>query len=201
MDVRSYRRVFDLERRIYRVDRLRLNPAGIPVRGIVYFLVILGLALLTARLPLLALVANELPWYLRDVALPAGCAALLTVIRIEGRPFHLAAQALFRHRAGSRRLSGLRPRGPSSCAFPGARWLPEQIVMLPDGSEGRMRRLRYTGPGAVLVAVAHHRQLRGGALELFGRRPCVVVRQRLGARPPCRGQVIVLERAAQLRVR
>jgi len=177
MEVRSYRRVFDLERRIYRVDRLRLNPAGIPVRGIVYFLVILGLAL------------------------PAGCAALLTVIRIEGRPFHLAAQALFRHRAGSRRLSGLRPRGPSSCAFPGARWLPEQIVMLPDGSEGRMRRLRYTGPGAVLVAVAHHRQLRGGALELFGRRPCVVLRQRLGARPPCRGQVIVLERAAQLRVR
>jgi hypothetical protein len=73
--------------------------------------------------------------------------------------------------------------------------------MLPDGSEGRMRRLRYTGPGAVLVAVAHHRQMRGGALELLGRRQCVVVRQRLGAKPPRRGQVIVLERAAQLRVR
>jgi hypothetical protein len=201
MEVRSYRRVFDLERRIYRVDRLRLNPAGIPVRGIVYFVVILGLALLIARLPLLALVANGLPWYLRDIALPAGCAALLSVIRIEGRPFHLAAQALFRHRAGWRRLSGLRPCGPSSCAFPGARWLPGRIVMLPDGSEGRMRRLRYTGPGAVLVAVAHHRQLRGGALELLGRRPCMVVRQRLGARPPRRGQVIVLERAAQLHVR
>jgi hypothetical protein len=201
MEVRSYRRVFDLERRIYRVDRLRLNPAGIPVRGIVYFLVILGLSLLIARLPLLALAANALPWYVRDVALPAGCAALLTVIRIEGRPFHLAAQALFRHRAGRRRLSGLRPRGPSSCALPGARWLPEQIVMLPDGSEGKMRRLRYTGPGAVLVAVAYHRQLRGGALGLPGRRPCVVVRQRLGARPPRQGQVIVLERAAQLRVR
>ena len=201
MDVRSYRRVFDLERRIYRVDRLRLNPTGIPVRGIVYFLAIVGLSLLIARLPLLALAANALPWYLRDVALPAGCAALLTVIRIEGRPFHLAAQSLLRHRTGSRRLSGLRPLGPSSCAFPGARWLPEQIVMLPDGSEARMRRLRYTGPGAVLVAVAHHRQPRGGALGLLGRRPCVIVRQRLGARPPRQGQVIVLERAAQLHVR
>ena len=201
MDVRSYRRVFDLERRIYRVDRLRLNPAGIPVRGIVYLLVILGLSVLAARLPLLAPVANGLPWYLRDAALPVGCAALLTGIRIEGRPFHLAAQALIRHRAGSRRLSCLRPCGPGSCAFPGARWLPGQIVMLPDGSEGMMRRLRYTGPGAVLVAVAHHRQLRGGALELLGRRPCVVVHQRLGAQPPCRRQVIVLERAAQLRVR
>ncbi len=27
--------------------------------------------------------------------------------------------------------------------------------MLPDGSEKKMRRLRYTGPGAVLVTVAH----------------------------------------------
>jgi hypothetical protein len=201
MDVRSYRRVFDLERRIYRVDRLRLNPAGIPVRGIVYFVVILGLALLVARVPLVALVADGLPWYLRDVALPAGCAALLTVIRIEGRPFHLAAQALLRHRAGGRRLACLRPCGPSSCAFPGARWVPERIVMLPDGSEGHLRRLRYTGPGAVLVAVAHHRQLRGGALEFVGRRPCVVVRQRVGAQHPHRGQVIVLNRSAQLRVR
>ena len=29
--------------------------------------------------------------------------------------------------------------------------------MLPDGSDGRMRRLRYTGPGAVLVTAAHER--------------------------------------------
>jgi hypothetical protein len=201
MDVRSYRRVFDLERRIYRVDRLRLNPSGVPVRGIVYFLVLVAMSLAVARLPLLALVANALPWYLRDVALPGGCAALLTLIRIEGRPFHLAAQALLRHRAGWRRLSCLRPCGPSSCAFPGARWVPERIVLLPDGSEGRMRRLRYTGPGAVLVAVAHDRQLPGRGLELLGRRPCVVVRQRLGAGAPHRGQVIVLARAAQLRVR
>jgi hypothetical protein len=201
MDVRSYRRVFDLERRIYRVDRLRLNPAGIPVRGIVYFLVILGLSLLVSRLPLLALVADGLPWYLRDVALPSGCAALLTVIRIEGRPFHLAARALLRHRTGWRRTSCLRRCGPTSLACPGARWRPEQILMLPDGSEGRMRRLRYTGPGAVLVAGAHDRQMRGGALEFLGGGPRVVVRQRLGAQPPRRGHVIVLERAAQLRVR
>ncbi len=34
MEIRSYRRVFDLERRIYQVDRLRLNPSGVPVRGV-----------------------------------------------------------------------------------------------------------------------------------------------------------------------
>jgi hypothetical protein len=35
MDIRSYRAVFDLERRIYRIDRLRLNPSGVPVRGVI----------------------------------------------------------------------------------------------------------------------------------------------------------------------
>ena len=38
IEIRSYRAVFDLERRIYRVDRLRLNPGGVPVRGVVYCL-------------------------------------------------------------------------------------------------------------------------------------------------------------------
>ncbi len=42
IEIRSYRAVFDLERRIYRVDQLRLNPGGIPVRGVVYFLAILA---------------------------------------------------------------------------------------------------------------------------------------------------------------
>ena len=51
MEIRSYRRVFDLERRIYRIDHLRLNPSGVPVRGVVYFLALLAGVLLAARLP------------------------------------------------------------------------------------------------------------------------------------------------------
>src|SRR5580704_4333703 len=106
MEIRSYRAVFDLERRIYRVDRLRLNPGGIPLRGVVYcFALLAGLALL-GTLPLLGSAVRALPWYLRDLVLPAGGAALLTVIRIEGRPFHLAAAALLRHALGPRELSG-----------------------------------------------------------------------------------------------
>ena len=102
MEIRSYRAVFDLERRIYRVDRLRLNPGGIPLRGVVYCLALLaGLALLGA-LPLVGAAVRALPWYLRDLVLPAGGAALLTVIRVEGRPFHLAAAALLRHALGPR---------------------------------------------------------------------------------------------------
>jgi hypothetical protein len=156
MEIRSYRAVFDLERRIYRIDRLRLNPGGIPVRGAVYCLAILAALALAGALPLLGAVVRALPWYLRDLALPAGSAAVLTMIRIEGRPFHLAAAALLRHAAGPHNLAGLlaAPRSADLRAAGGARgrgWRPEDLLILPDGSDARSRRLRYSGPGAVRV--------------------------------------------------
>jgi hypothetical protein len=51
IEIRSYRRVFDLERRIYSVDRLRLNPGGVPVRGVVYFLAIVLGGLIAGGMP------------------------------------------------------------------------------------------------------------------------------------------------------
>ena len=190
MEIRSYRRVFDLERRIYRVDRLRLNPGGVPVRGIVYFLAILAAVLIAARLPLLGDGARLLPWYLGDLLLPAASSAILTMIRVEGRPFHLAARALVRYRTGPRRLADAR-----RCAGPGERWRPEEIVLLPDGSDSRMRRMRYTGPGAVLVSVEHEPLSTGRrSLVLTLREP--PVREALK-----RAQVIALAPGARLRVR
>jgi len=202
MEIRSYRRVFDLERRIYRVDRLRLNPGGVPVRGVVYFLAIAAATVIASCIPILAVLARALPWYLRDLALPGASSALLTVIRVEGRPFHLAAHALARYRSGPRHLVGLHPCWPSSGSRQGGRWRPAEILLLPDGSDCRMRRLRYTGPGAVLVAVAHERAVsRLGILSFAGRRPDLTLRQSRGARQPVRGEVIVLERASRLEVR
>ena len=171
MEIRSYRRVFDLERRLYRVDRLRLNPGGVPVRGVVYFLVALAICLVFQQLPWLGAIARMIPWYLRDLALPAAVATVLGVIRIEGRPFHLAAQALLRHQLGARRLAGDR-----RCRAPGERWWPPDIVLLPDGSDGGMRRMRYKGPGAVLVTVEHER----AGSRLGGRARCLA---RLVGRP------------------
>jgi hypothetical protein len=202
MEIRSYRRVFDLERRIYRIDRLRLNPGGVPVRGVVYFLALLASALLAGRLPLLAALAGALPWYVRGLALPVAGAAVLTVIRIEGRPFHLAAGALVRYHSQPRRLAGLCGGRAQSCSLPGALWRPDPLLLLPDGSDSRMRRLRYTGPGAVLVAVAHRREMGStGVRQALVRRRQLTLRQSPGAPTPERGQVIVLERAARLRVR
>ena len=192
--------MFDLERRIYRVDRLRLNPGGIPVRGVVYFLAILLATLIAGGLPLLGRAVGVLPWYLRDLALPLASATVLSVIRIEGRPFHLAAYALARYRTGPRRLAGLRPCAASGA--PGARWRPREIVLLPDGSDARIRRLRYTGPGAVLVTAAHERvEQGGGPLRLLGRGRSLTLRELPGRSAPSSGQVIALAPGARLDVR
>lgn len=158
MEIRSYRRVFDLERRVYSVDSLRLNPGGVPVRGILYFAAILCMVLVVSRLPLLGRLVEVLPWYMRDLLLPGASATLVGMIRVEGRTFHLAAFALGRCWLGPRLLCGLCP-----CAPAGQRWYPQDILILPDGSDSRMRRMRYEGPGAVLIAVEHERN--GSTME------------------------------------
>jgi hypothetical protein len=197
VEIVSYRTVFDLERRVYRIDRLRLNPNGLPLRGLVYFLALLAAALFCAKLPLLGSLVRALPWYLRDLGIPAGGAALLGMIRVEGRPFHLAARALLRYGAAPRHLAGLR-----RCAAPGSRWRPGELLMLPDGSDARLRRLRYTGAGAVRVSVAHTRaEYAGGAIGGMLGRPRMTLEVLVGRRAPAHGQVIALAAGARLEVR
>ncbi|HEY4810157.1 MAG TPA: hypothetical protein VIH71_03770 [Solirubrobacteraceae bacterium] len=201
MEVRSYRRVFDLERRIYSVDRVRLNPGGVPVRGVLYFLALLVVGLVASGLPLIGSLAHVLPWFVRDLALPGAGAAVLSVIRIEGRVFHLAAQSLVRYWMAPRSLTGVR-----RCESVGDTWCPEEILLLPDGSDHHMRGLRYTGPGAVLVSVEHERHGRAreagsSGIARAGLRPVLSLREKPGARVLAQGQVISLGVGARLRVR
>jgi hypothetical protein len=125
IEIRSYRRVFALERRLYQIDRLRLNPTGVPLRGIAYFLALLGAVLLLSGLPLVGDVVRIVPWYLREAIAPALAAAVCTVIRVEGRPFHLAALALLRYHLSSRHCAGVR-----RCSAPGSRWHPGELLVL-----------------------------------------------------------------------
>lgn len=180
IEIRSYRRVFDLERRVYNIDSLRLNPAGVPVRGILYFASILLVGLLAAQLPLLGSGVRAIPWLARDLALPGVGASILAVIRLEGRTFHLAALALLGYWLGPRHLAGLQAAPPL-----GRRWSPEEILILPDGSDPHLRRMRYTGPGAALVAVAHERS--DGRM-----RATVTLRERAECGSPRGSQVILL---------
>jgi hypothetical protein len=196
MEVRSYRRVFDLERRIYRVDRFRLNPSGVPVRGVVYLLAMSLSTLVASRLPLAGQLMQRVPWFLRYLALPGLTTMVLTVVRIEGRPFHLAARALLRHRAGRGNPFGLRTAEEGR----NARWAPPPILILADGSDGS-RRLSYTGPGAVLVTVAHQRKAGSGPLVRMGLGAHVQVRQVPQSARPSSGAVILLDRGTRLSVR
>lgn len=201
IEIRSYRRVFELERRIYRIDRLRLNPGGVPVRGIVYFLVLAAVGVLVGGVPLLRPLARIVPWYLRGLLLPGVGAALLTLVRLEGRAFHMAARALLSYRAGPRHLAGLERRSSV-----GVRWRPGELLVLPDGSDPRVRRLRYVGPGAVLVTVEHERFVRGsrGAWSLAGwgaRARSLVVRELPGGRVLPQGEVVALARGTRLLTR
>lgn len=199
MEVRSYRRVFELERRLYRIDRIRLNPNGVPVRGVVYFLALLAVAIVVARLPLVNFAAGPIPWYARDVALPGALAALLAVVRVDGRPFHLAARALIRLCSRPRRLVRLQPRRLPD----GARWTPPPVLLIPDGSDSEIRRFRYIGPGAVRVTCLHMLRAAHGPLVGFGWRAHLSVRATaddMNARRR-RGEVVVLDRGTRLSTR
>lgn len=199
MEIRSYRRVFDLERRVYSVDRLRLNPSGVPVRGVVYFVAAVIAVLVSSGLPVLGGGLDLAPWYLRDLLFPALAATLMALIRVEGRTFHHAAYSLLRFTCARQRLIG----GARGCGC--QRWYPHDVLAVPDGSEPRFRRLLYTGPGAVLVGVAHERQGhprdgKGGGWRPSGPRPALILRRSRGAGASPGPQVILLAAGARLRV-
>jgi hypothetical protein len=190
--------VFELERRIYRIDRLRLNPGGVPVRGVVYFLALTALSMLAGAFPPTAVVAQALPWYMRALIAPGLGAALLALIRVDGRPFHIVVRAQIGFWASPRHLAGVvRRTSVGTC------WLPEDIVLLPDGSDAQMRRLSYSGPGAALVTVEHERHLapgrRGRSRSLLrSPRAALTLCQCAGGRALTPGQVVVLDRGARL---
>lgn len=201
IEIRSFRRVFDLERRIYSVDQLRLNPGGVPVRGIVYFLALALASLALGSVPLLGALSKCVPWYLRDLGAPLTLAMLLSVVRIEGRTFHLAAKGLLCYALGPSCVAGAGHR-----EAPGSSWSPAPLPFLPDGSDSRLRRMRFTGPGAVLVAIEHERS--GRALEREGRgvarrgvRPVLLLREVERAGWLEEGRVIDLLAGARVLVR
>ena len=195
IEIRSFRRVFDLERRVYSLDGFRLNPAGVPVRGILYVLVALLTAVVTAKLPLIGRLISVLPWYLRDIGGPAAIAALLAVIRVDGRSFHLAARAGIGWGLSPRRVESL-----SRSSEAGRVWYPPELVVLPDGSDHRLRKLRFTGPGAVLVLTAHRLVGGDGRRSGLSGRSTVGLAHRQGPCPE-RGIVIALARGGRLDVK
>src|SRR4051794_302593 len=110
IEIRSFRTVFRLERRIYKFDRWRIPiPYGVPVWGLAYSTATLAAIVLAGRLPAVGGLVSLLPAPLRFVLLPLGVGALLNGIEPDGRRPHIFIKAWLRHRLGARCLCGLRP--------------------------------------------------------------------------------------------
>lgn len=195
VEIASYRDVFDLERRIYRIDRLRLNPGGVPLRGVVYAL--LGAVAVVAldNVPLLGVLLRLMPWYVRYLAVPGLLGALGCTARIAGRPFHLAGRGLVLQCLRPRQLSGF-----ARCARIGSRWHPPPVIVVDDGSGARPRRLVYSGPGVVAVRREHRvSRHRTGVLAQALKRPDLELEVSATERPLTgEGRAIALGRGTRL---
>ena len=148
--VRSYARVFTVDRRIYRVDRWPVPvPGGIPLRAVVYFVGTLVALLVAARLPAIGVLVNELTPPFRFVIVPLGVAMLGTQATPDGRSAHRFAWAWLGLRLRARRRSAGRlvpldgERVPWHAALPTA-W---------DQHTPKLSRARIVGPAKVTFSL------------------------------------------------
>jgi len=189
MKIVGYHGLFTVERRIYSIDRLRLNPGGVPVRAVVYFAASVAGAALALRMPLVGMLAALPPWYVVYLFLPAAIAALLTWSSFGGRPAHLLIAPLARWlwgTVGSRIRRADRSHG----------WSPGDMIVFADGS-GSRDRVRYRGPGR--LELCHQFRCGCGRRLRLGRTGQAVVldlRISLGADSP--RKVLTIARGAEL---
>jgi hypothetical protein len=102
--IRSYRRVFEVDRRIYRVDRWTLPvPGGVPLRGLGYFVATVLAVIACGRLPAVGALVDALSPPLRYVVLPLLVAMVATQAAPDGRAAHRFACDWLRLRLRARR--------------------------------------------------------------------------------------------------
>jgi hypothetical protein len=148
--IRSYRRVFEVDRRIYRVDRWALPvPGGVPLRAVGYFAAAVLAVVILGALPLTSEFVGVLSAPLRYVVLPLAIAVLGTQAAPDGRTAHRFALdwARFRWRAHRRSAGRVVPLEEEPVRWDGdlaVRWDA-------DGTE--LHRGRVKGPARVTFNV------------------------------------------------
>jgi hypothetical protein len=161
MVIRSYRRVFEVDRRIYRVDRWALPvPGGVPLRAVGYVVAALLAVIVAGSLPAVGELVVSVSAPLRFVVIPLAVAVLGTQAAPDGRVAHRFAWDWLRLRLRSRRRSSGRvvPLESEPIAWHGelpVRW---------DGSSARLRRSRVMGPARITFSVPVRFSDRGGRL-------------------------------------
>lgn len=163
IEIRSFRVVFALERRIHHIDHWRIPvPYGLPVRALAYAVAALFVTVVVGRLPLVGEAVGLVPAPLRLVVWPGAVGFALSRLRVDGRPAHGFLLALARYRLGPRYLSAFRAAPP-----PGSRVrISEPIAFLPDERGPRLRRGRVRGAARLRLAYPMAAQWRGRRLLL-----------------------------------
>jgi hypothetical protein len=165
--IRSYRRVFEVDRRIYRIDRWALPvPGGVPLRAVCYFVATLVLAILLSVLPVTSELIGAISAPLRYVILPLGVAVLGSQAAPDGRAAHRFAAAWFGLKLRSRRRSVGRvmPLEDEPVLWHG------DLGVTWDEHGTRLVRGRVTGPARITFNVPLH--LRGLLARPAADGPC-----------------------------
>jgi len=161
LTIRSYRRVFEVDRRIYRVDRWALPvPGGIPLRGLGYFAAAVALVVGLAALPGVGELVGALSPPLRYVVVPLAVAVLGTQAAPDGRAAHRFALDWLGLRLRARRRSAGR-----SVPLEGER-VPWHGVLTVrwDGHAAQLLPGRVRGPARVTFGVPVRLSPRRGRL-------------------------------------
>lgn len=162
--IRSFRVVFQLDRRLHRIDRWRLPlPYGLPLRSLGYAAGALLLVLMAGQLPILGVVVGALPAPVRLALIPAAAAYALTSIQVDGRPAHDAFLALLKWRMQPTVVTAWKRGTKPGCEV---RFL--DVCVAPDASGPCLRRGRVRGPVTAVVRVAATAYGRGRRLTLRG---------------------------------
>lgn len=160
VEVRSFRAVFDLERRIHKIDRWRIPlPYGLPLRSIGYALTALVVVLVARRLPIVGVLVDALPPPARYVVVPCAVAWALTQLSVDGRPAHAAAGDALRFVLGRRCVAACAP------VWLGRAHL-DDVVVVPDERSARLRRAVIRGPASVVLRHPFGSRQRGRTLVI-----------------------------------
>lgn len=146
LTIRSYRRVFRVDRRLYRVDRWALPvPGGVPLRGLGYFGIVLALVVFLDNMAVTGALLDQLAPPLRYVLLPLVVAVLGMQATPDGRPTHRFALAwlLRRVRAPRRSLGHRVPLEGEGVAWKGS------VRVRHDHDSPVLQRVRVQGPVSV----------------------------------------------------
>jgi hypothetical protein len=183
--IRSYHRAFHFELMLYTIGNLRpWRP--VPARAVLYTALCEIVMIAAAHTPAIGgLVLGLGPEAVYGV-IPLALGWLLTVARIEGRRFHMAARVWARHVFRGRALiGGYRAMKPA-----GSRWRPTRVLVVNDGRDGLPPvGLRLLGPGQVLLRYPCNARVEGERLTVA----------RTSQRPCDPGQVLTISDGASVR--